>query len=151
MALLKRLRDDPPIAAIAEYLDSRLRELAYFMSGSRDAEADAASTKGLLWDTKWLRISAASFGSDASKLTPAMLALILEECLPEHWNQILDEWPHRPKARRLPAKDKHARWKELHDSGLSYAQIRQKHEDETGEELTSAAIAKAMERYIPES
>lgn len=50
------------------------------------------------------------------------------------------------KERSRPARAKHENWKEWHDAGMSYANIAQKHLDETGEEVTRDAVSKALKR-----
>jgi hypothetical protein len=49
----------------------------------------------------------------------------------------------RPKARRA---EEHARWAELHESGMSYGLIAKKRSRETGEPISPAAVSKAIQR-----
>jgi hypothetical protein len=50
--------------------------------------------------------------------------------------------PFIPSRRR--SADKHARWKQLREQGYSWANIKQTHLDETGEEVSERAITKAV-------
>jgi hypothetical protein len=48
--------------------------------------------------------------------------------------------------RKRPAAQKHLRWKQWKDAGLSYNQIVQRHKDETGEEVSRDAVIQALRR-----
>jgi hypothetical protein len=50
------------------------------------------------------------------------------------------------KERKHPAKERHLKWKKWQDEGLSYAQIAQRHKDQTGEEISRDAVLKALQR-----
>jgi hypothetical protein len=53
--------------------------------------------------------------------------------------------------RRRPSLQKHERWLQWRNDGLSWAQIRQKHEDETGETVTRQGVKNAIVSLIHSS
>jgi hypothetical protein len=54
--------------------------------------------------------------------------------------------PRAPEVRERPAREKHVKWKQWKDEGLSYNQIVQRHKDETGEDITRDAVIQALRR-----
>jgi hypothetical protein len=88
-----------------------------------------------------------------------------DQCqLVRHWNldlldPLLAAAPRQPdssagaesqkthKAKRArPAREKHKKWKEQHDAGMSYGKIAHQHKHDTGEKVTREAVIMAISR-----